>query len=182
MLTRHLSLLFAFIVAASISLTLTTCGPANAQDADAGEDAVTTIFFSRHAEKAGGKDPELLPAGTARAERLARKLPAKRVAAVYATSYRRTQATAAPTAKTAGVNVRPYAADGSAKALTDGWLKKHRGETILVVGHSNTVPDLLNALTGTRAYGNIDEGDYSRLYKVTVSGKGKAKVRELTSD
>lgn len=175
-----LSLLAALL---PLLLLIAACNNTDANGTGvADERATTVVYLTRHAEKAAGEDPGLLPAGEARAARLARRLQDENLTAVYATGYRRTQATAAPAAKAAGLTVREYEAGGAAAAQTKAWLTRHRGGTILVVGHSNTVPDLLNALVGRRRYGNIDEAEYGRLFRVTVPAKGKARVEELSSD
>ena len=178
MLPALLLPLLAFLVLACTGGTPETADPDGADDGP----GTTVIYLSRHAEKAGGEDPGLLPAGEDRARRLAAKLPTDRIRAVYATGLRRTQATAAPTAQRAGVPVRDYSFSAAAGTLTEGWLREHRGQTILVVGHSNTVPDLLNALVGERRYSNIAEDNYGLLYKVSVNARGRARVREMTSD
>ena len=147
----------------------------------ADRDRTTVIYLSRHAEKAGGDDPELLPEGRARADRLATRI-GKNLDAVYATGYRRTQQTAAPAARAAGVRVRKYNAGKAASRMTERWRKRHRGDTILVVGHSNTVPDLLNALVGEQRYTDLAAGEFSRLFRVTIDGRGTTSVEELSSD
>jgi len=167
-----------------ILFALLACGPgtdAGQGTPETAKSAVTNIYLSRHAEKAGGENPGLLPAGEDRAERLARKLRGNKVAAVYATGYRRTQATAAPVAQANGLSVRTYDAGATAARLTEGWVARHRGETIFVVGHSNTVPALVNALIGEKRFKDIDENNYDRLFKVTVGADGRGEVTELSS-
>ena len=168
---RPLLLLLAFLVG---------CSPAGEAESTTAETTTETIIYlSRHAEKADGEDPELLPAGQARARRLADRLAGENLSAVYATGYRRTQATAAPAAERAGVAVRTYGAGDDAGRLVEGWLRQHRGQRILVVGHSNTVPGLVNALLGEARYGDIAEDDYGRVFRVSVGADGGATVREL---
>ena len=142
----------------------------------------TVIYLSRHAEKDSGNDPNLLASGQQRADRIAALLGGKNISAVYATGYKRTQQTAAPTARAAGVRVRNYSASKSASRLTERWVKRHRGETIYVVGHSNTVPGLVNALIGEQRYGEISHDEFGNLFKVTVEPGGAARVEELTSN
>ena len=69
-----------------------------------------TFVLVRHAEKASDdpKDPSLRPEGERRAARLADRLHLDPVVAVYATAYRRTQATAAPVAADHGLTVTTY--------------------------------------------------------------------------
>lgn len=169
------------IILITLTFALLACGSGTTSDVKKDSALNTVIYFTRHAEKASGDDPALLPAGERRATRIARQLPTEEITAVYATGYRRTQSTAIPTAKAAGVEIQTYSGGDSAKSLTAGWLAKHKGETILVVGHSNTVPDLVNALVPDASYSNIDENTYSRLFKVTVDKSGKPRVKEMNS-
>jgi broad specificity phosphatase PhoE len=163
-------------------LALLACGnaPARTQDEAA---APTVIYLTRHAEKAAtpADDPVLLPEGERRAERLATLLSDRNVSAIYATDFARTLRTAAPLAHRLALTVQTYAADASPTVLTTDWLGRHSGETILVVGHSNTVPGLVNALIGEDRFGDLDEEVYDRLYRVTLTADGTATAEELTT-
>ncbi|WP_187271137.1 SixA phosphatase family protein [Neolewinella aurantiaca] len=176
-----------FLAVFFLAFLFVACGSdANPEMADvsgseAETNAETVIFLSRHAEKAEGEDPELLPAGEARAERIAQHLSVFDFSAVYATDFVRTRATAAPIAREAGVAVQTYSADASPETLTKEWLTKHRGETIFVVGHSNTIPKLVNTLIGTEKYQDIDDDDYDGLFRVSVKADGKAGVRKMNT-
>ncbi|MBB5014866.1 SixA phosphatase family protein [Rehaibacterium terrae] len=136
----------------------------------------TLVVVVRHAEKAAeGDDPPLTEAGVARAERLARHLAGLRLGAVYATDYRRTRDTALPAARAAGIAVEGYAPDGAALAAAIG--QRHRGEAVLVVGHSNTVPGLV-ALLGRREVAPIGDAEYDRLYLIALPENGEPRVLE----
>jgi broad specificity phosphatase PhoE len=130
----------------------------------------TVIVVVRHAEKAAlpPRDPALTPAGENRARALAEHLAATPLAAVYATPYQRTQLTAAPSARAHGLDVTIRPADESAQSLAQWLRQSHAGQTVLVVGHSNTVPALVKALTGIEV-APIDDADYSRRYTITLS-------------
>lgn len=163
-----------------VLFALLACG---AGDPEQEEAAIDTVFYlTRHAEKGSGQDPELLPAGKARAARLAERLKSASVGAVYSTDFQRTKATAGPLAQAHGLPVTVYPADAGAEKLAQEWLRKHRGQTIFVVGHSNTVPRIVNALIGARRYGDLSDGDYGKLYRVSVDGEGKGRVEVLSSD
>lgn len=154
------------------------------ENAGAEEDdpaARTVIYLTRHAEKGSGPDPDLLPEGTAHAEALAAKLRTERIRAVYSTDTKRTQQTAAPTAAAAGVSVTSYDA-GDPTAFARQLRENHRGQSVLVVGHSNTIPDLVNALIGEREYGDLTEEEFGDLFVVRIPGGrvGKARVRKST--
>ena len=125
--------------------------------------AQSTIFIVRHAEKATGgdpKDPELSPGGRARAEALAQTLKDAGLTAVFATEYKRTQQTAEPIARAANVDVTIVPAKETDRLLAK--LKETRGN-VLVVGHSNTVPEIVKAL-GVADLLTIDESEYDNLF------------------
>ena len=142
--------------------------------------AQSTVFLVRHAETAaagaGERDPELSAAGRERAERLADLLKDAGITAVCATEFRRTQATATPTARMAGVEVTvvPGAA-GSASVAA--WLREPRAGAALVVGHSNTLPEILRAL-GVPTPAAIAESEYDHLF-VFVPGAPEPRVIPL---
>ena len=128
--------------------------------------AQPTIFIVRHAEKADAtKDPDLSEAGRLRAEYLAKMLKDANISAIYATEFKRTQQTAAPLAKALGLSVLtlPPGDDAVPK------LRSTTGNS-LVVGHGNTIPDLIKAL-GISEQINIPENDYDNLFIVVLDQK-----------
>lgn len=144
------------------------------------QDSFTTFFLVRHAEKGStGTDPDLTPDGQARAEELLRILKNIPLTAVYASNFKRTQQTAQPTATDQGLSVQTY--DPLVyDPLTDDVLQNHRGDAVLVVGHSNTIPKLLNYLTGTNDFpSDIPDSQFDNLYIVSVYEKGNATVLHL---
>lgn len=131
----------------------------------------------RHAEKetsANPRDPGLTQDGRARAARLAKSLRHEPVVAAYATAYRRTQETAAPTAHAFGLPVTTYDAGLSAQALAQQLLREHKAGAVLV-GHSNTVPDMASALCGC-AVGAMDETEYDRRLTISIDVNGRASL------
>ncbi|PAP75721.1 histidine phosphatase family protein [Rubrivirga marina] len=138
------------------------------------------VVLVRHAEKAddGTRDPDLTDAGRARAAALAERLTGERLVAVYATEFVRTQETARPTAEAAGLDVtlEPVGTDG-VPAFTARMAERVRshlspdGGTVLVVGHSNTTPDLAAALTG-QPVEPMPETEYDRVMVVTLDADG----------
>ncbi|HEV2763852.1 MAG TPA: phosphoglycerate mutase family protein [Pyrinomonadaceae bacterium] len=151
---------------------------------------VTTVYLVRHAEKADAppEDPPLSEAGRARAQELARVLGGAGVRAVYTSQFLRTKQTAEPLAKQLGLapaalSIRMNPASPrepsaeSIKEITDK-IYERAGETTLVVGHSNTVPEVIRALGGD-AVPKIDEKKFDDLFVLTVYGRGKAKVAQL---
>lgn len=132
------------------------------------------IVAVRHAEKVDdGPDPELSETGAARAAALAALLADAGIERVLSTDYVRTRATARPTAEAAGVDVElydPTDIPGLARTLLDA-----PERAILVVGHSNTTPALVEALTGEPADFMPDE-EYDRLYRIRVSHDGAVRA------
>ena len=127
--------------------------------------AQSTIFIVRHAEKADAtKDPDLSEAGRARAEALAKMLQDANITAIYATEFKRTQQTAAPLAKALGITVTTLPAENSAALIAK--LRSSNGNA-LVVGHGNTIADLIKAL-GISEPINIAENDYDNLFGVVL--------------
>src|SRR5215470_19989730 len=103
-------------------------------------DAAPVIFIVRHAEKAspGDKDPELSPDGKKRAEALARILKDSQITAVFVTEFKRTQQTAAPTARAAHLTPTVISSGNTREIVSK--LRALNGNA-LVVGHGNTIPD-----------------------------------------
>jgi len=129
----------------------------------------TVIYLVRHAEKAddGTGDPPLSEAGERRAQALARMFADAGVTAVHTTAYRRTRATAAPIAAALGMTPREYdprALEAFAQRLTGA------GGRHLVVGHSNTTPELVRLLGGSAE--PMSEDEYGRFYEVTIGADG----------
>jgi len=138
----------------------------------------TLIFLVRHAERAddgqmtGQEDPHLSEAGRARAQALARLLADAGITQVHSSDYLRTRETAAPTAEAAGLPVSIYdVRDLPTFAET---LKATPGRH-LVVGHSNSTPDLV-AILGGDPHGEIAPLEYDRLYLLSLGPSGAQTV------
>lgn len=143
------------------------------------QDTATTFILLRHAETTGiGSDPALSTAGQDRAAELIRILKNVPLNAVYSTNFNRTRQTAQPIATDQSLALQTYNAFAP-DLLANNALAAHRHGAVLVVGHSNTVPELLNVLTGTSFYQQLPESQYDNLYLVTVFEKGRAKVLHL---
>ena len=143
---------------------------------------VTTVILVRHAEKVAGApamndDPALTPEGEARAKKLASLLAKSGVTTIYTTPFARTRNTAAPLAaalKITPVEVKPgpsYAADLAAKIRAE-----HAGETVLVVGHSNTTPNVMKALGVANPPVIDDATEFDNLFIVTLAEEAKLLV------
>ncbi|HET7620880.1 MAG TPA: histidine phosphatase family protein [Gemmatimonadaceae bacterium] len=148
-----------------------------------GRNATTTVIVVRHAEKATGQgdDPHLSDAGERRAEALAHALENSGVSAVITTQWKRTAETALPTARESGATseVVPVVWDSVASnaAHIAAAVRRHPGEIILVVGHSNTVPDIVAAL-GVERPAEICDSEYDRMEIVSMEAGGNARLIE----
>lgn len=136
--------------------------------------AAQTIVVVRHAERAdagmGGAttmatDPELSDAGRARAESLAVALKDAGITAIFATEYKRTQQTAAPLAKALGITVQTVSSKDPSGLVAK--VKAAKGN-VLVIGHSNTVPDVIERL-GVDTPVTVGDSDYDFLFIVTLT-------------
>ena len=132
----------------------------------ASADAAPVIFIVRHAEKAstGDKDPDLSPEGEKHADALAHILKDSQITSVLVTEFNRTQETAAPTARAAHVSPTVMSANDIGTLVEK--LRALNGNA-LVVGHGNTIPELLKAL-GIATPVSIPEDDYTEIFAVLV--------------
>ena len=139
--------------------------------------ADTVVYVVRHAETAGaGTDPMLSPAGLARAQALATQLAGAHVVAIYTSQYHRTHDTAIPTSMASGIGIVDRVVDGTNAATYGTELaalaNAQRGKgDVLIVGHSNTVPDTVRALANVTIPA-IADTEYNRLYAITLAGDG----------
>lgn len=131
--------------------------------------AQSTIFLVRHAEKAagGGDNPDLSEAGHARAESLASTLKDAGISAIYVTELKRTQQTAAPLAKV--LNIIPTIVPAKESGALIAKLRASDSHA-LVVGHSNTIPELVKGLGATTPV-QIADDDYSNLFVLVLDEK-----------
>ena len=143
------------------------------------ESQTTTVYLVRHAEKGDGEDPDLTEAGRARAERLREILAAEPIVAVYTTAFNRTRQTATPTADHHGVPVKTYD-PGNLVRVAETIMNAHEGGAILVVGHSNTTPELAGILSEGKSFAAIGEDDYANLLVVRVPVAGRPTVERRT--
>ena len=158
---------------AAVLLVLATSAFAN------GGPEITTVILVRHGEKAGPSgDVPLSEAGLVRANELARVLEGVTIDAIYSTPFERTRKTAAPIAAKLGVKVEEIA---SGKTYVADMVKiireKHEGETVLIVGHSNTTPDVIRALGATVP--DMPDPQYDDLFIVTLIRGAAAELLPL---
>lgn len=126
----------------------------------------TTVVLVRHAEKDGGEDPGLSPGGRERSARLARLLADAGIDAIYVSELRRTRETAAPLA--AGLGLDPVVVPaGDGERLIELIRQSRSGDAVLVVGHSNTLPEIAGRLGAE--LGPVADDDYGGLWVISVS-------------
>jgi broad specificity phosphatase PhoE len=134
---------------------------------------VTTVILVRHAERPPGTDPELSADGLARAESLAVALSATHIDAIIHTQFKRTQQTAAPLAARKGITPMVLSAAGASAAHEQAVVDQVRrlaGRTIVYVGHSNTVPGVIQRL-GIASPVSIPDSQYHDLFIVMQKGE-----------
>ncbi|MDC0716744.1 histidine phosphatase family protein [Nannocystis bainbridge] len=181
-------------LAGLLALPTSACKPATPSTAPASAPepeaavALTTVLFTRHGEKATDdpRDPGLSPAGEARAQALAALLVRAGVTHLFASEYRRTQATLRPLADATGVQIAVLPA-GAPQELVAALRALPAGAVAVVAGHSNTVPGLVEALGGqvrdtveSGGQPNLPDDAYDRLFVVTLPGaRGQVHTLEL---
>jgi broad specificity phosphatase PhoE len=111
-------------------------------------------------------DPLLSAAGQARAEKLATMLRDAGIKAIYASEFHRTQDTAKPLAAKLHLDVQTMAA-GDTAALVAAIKSTHSKDVVLVVGHSNTLPDAIKAFGGPAV--TIRDDEYDAMFVLTPS-------------
>jgi broad specificity phosphatase PhoE len=146
----------------------------------------TTVVVIRHAEKdvtVNAADPPLTQAGEARAALLARMFGDAKILghldAIYVSPALRNRLTAAPLAERLGIGETVVPADDP-RALARRVLREHGGGRILIVAHSDTVPQIVAALTGNEKIPEIAALEYGTMYIVTVPRIGHADLLRLS--
>ncbi len=147
------------------------------------QDTITppTVVIVRHAEKAAepARDPGLTVAGVARAAALDSMLADAKVTAILVTPYRRNRETAAVVAARHGVTptVIPISSGIAAYAEAVAAEARRVGGTVLVVGHSNTLDEVVAALGGNGAFGDLCDNQYQSMWTVVAGSQGASTIR-----
>lgn len=145
----------------------------------------TIYYLVRHAEKdtsvAGATmmqaNPPLSEKGIQRSARLASLLEKEDIDYIFSTNYIRTQSTAQPLATLIGKEIQFYEITKGTAFSDSIQQMPFLGKTLLIIGHSNTIPPLVNALIKTNKYQNLSDNEYGFIYKVTIeSGQIKDTV------
>lgn len=131
----------------------------------------TNIYLVRHAEKLDATSNTVLsPRGEQRAIVLCEILKDKNIDSIYATNYKRTQLTAKPLSDVIGKEILVYYSDEKFSEH----LKNLKGQNVLVVGHSNTIPEIIRYLTSENV--QIDEDDFDNLFIIKITRFLKTKI------
>ncbi|MEN0006099.1 MAG: phosphoglycerate mutase family protein [Bacteroidota bacterium] len=133
----------------------------------------------RHAEKkVDSNDPGLTAKGAQRAAHLAEILAGIKVNRVYSTLTQRTIATGRPLVQSQGAKLYSYDA-AQLDSLAIDLLTTGRGKTTLIVGHSNTTPELAGLLSGRDDLPKMPEIEYDRLYYIIRGTGGEVQLFPL---
>lgn len=139
---------------------------------------VSTIYLIRHAEKDRNNpddaDPELNQAGLGRAMKWADVFDEIPLDAIYTTEYERTTMTATPTEVQQNITAQYY---NPSELDIDAFKAESHGKNVLVVGHSNTTPTMVNELIGEEKYETLDEYDNGSLFIVRFIGDKPTVIR-----
>lgn len=142
-----------------------------------GDPAYLILYLVRHCEKEPQPDnPPLSAMGQARAERLGRILDNAVIDKLCSTNTRRTVQTAeALKFWTGDPVIETFPVEAQSDWLAEN-LNNPGARRLLYVGHSNTVPVLLNELTRSLQYKNIPETEFDHFYVAVTKGLGQTEV------
>lgn len=133
-----------------------------------------TYYLIRHAEKVRtdpkDPDPALNIDGMMRAKRWATYFEPIKLDEIYITKYVRTKQTISLIAQQKQISPKRYDPN---TIYSEEFLKETNGKTVLIAGHSNTTPQLVNQLLGEEKFKEMDDSDNSTLFKVTIDGPDK---------
>ncbi|TDE07138.1 phosphoglycerate mutase family protein [Flavobacterium sandaracinum] len=133
-----------------------------------GQKITTTYYFIRHAEKVdSSKNPDLSLKGMERANHWNKIFAEVDFDLVYATDFKRTVQTASPTATAKKRIITIY--DPKNIAI-ESFKKETVGKKVLIVGHSNTIPNFVNQIINQKTYEDIGDSTFGNLYLVTLIG------------
>lgn len=131
------------------------------------------VWIVRHAEKdvsdPKDRDPDLSSQGAERAEALKKELRGQKIDSIFSTDYKRTKLTGFPLADITGISIKTYEptkADELVKSLKEN----ATGKKILIIGHSNTVLELIEAFGAKRPVPSVSDDEYDYLFSLTIKG------------
>ncbi|MCT2562660.1 SixA phosphatase family protein [Chryseobacterium herbae] len=128
----------------------------------------TVCILLRHAEKENvGTDPDLTNAGKLRADELKRLLGNVHIDNIYTTAYNRTRQTAIPLAESKGIVIKEYAPAATIAAtqvFINNILAQNQGKVVVIIGHSNTVPEMVKVLSNNALNVTISETQFDNIF------------------
>jgi 2,3-bisphosphoglycerate-dependent phosphoglycerate mutase len=140
---------------------------------------VTTVILIRHGERnaptPANPDPHLNTVGKARAKKLIHLVGQSGIKAIYRSHFVRAKETAQPLAAHLGLSTIEM---DEPLQIKNDILSNHSGQTVLVIGHSNTLPDIINRL-GAGNMPVINDTEFDNLFVVKVLSQGRASVTRL---
>ena len=174
-------MIYKYILITVAILTLSSCKNEK-KDNSENEETTSHYYFIRHAEKErlnpDDDNPKLTSEGKLRAENWSIILDHIKFDAVYSTNYTRTLETAKPTATKNNLEITIYKPN---ELDIKSFLKDTEGKNILIVGHSNSTPKLVNRIIKKEEYEDINDYTFGNLYHVTITNS-KILNYELTTN
>jgi 2,3-bisphosphoglycerate-dependent phosphoglycerate mutase len=150
------------------------CFSSNFSYAHVYQTPIHTIFLVRHAERAVSDD--LTDKGRVRAIYLAKMLRDESISKLYSTDYNRTQLTITPTSIDQHVPITTYDSNQDLLGLLEHDFKQKNAQTMVIVGHRNTLAELIFELGGP-ALEDIPETEFDNLFVITKSEENVGFVR-----
>ena len=133
------------------------------------ENDCSTFYLIRHAEKVrtnkSDRDPALNKKGIIRALNWKEYFINKDISKIYSTNYKRTLETVKPIQEAIGLTAILYS---PSNIDYKDFISSNEGEVVLIVGHSNTIPNFVNELINDQVYDQIDDLNNSNLYVVNL--------------
>ncbi len=132
-------------------------------------DKCTSIYLIRHAEKIrtdkNERDPLLNKSGLLRAKKWSEIFEKIEINKILSTDTKRTISTVIPTSKEKKIKIELYRTE---EINYESFLEKNKGKKVLIVGHSNTIPETTNILIKNKFYDHIEDNNNSNLYFVNI--------------
>ncbi len=132
-------------------------------------DKCTSIYLIRHAEKIrtdeNESDPLLNKSGFLRAIKWSEVFEKIEIDKILSTDTKRTISTVIPTSDKKQLKVEIYRPE---EISYESFLKENKGNKVLIVGHSNTIPETTNILIKNKIYNQIEDNNNSNLYYVNI--------------
>ena len=143
-------------------MSLISCNPFD-------NDNCTSVYLIRHAEKIrtneNERDPLLNKSGLLRAKKWSEIFQKIEINKILSTDTKRTISTVIPTSEEKKLKIELYRPE---EITYESFLEKNKGKKVLIVGHSNTIPETTNILIKNKFYDQIEDNNNSNLYFVNI--------------